>query len=248
MKPIRMVVISDLHCGHVHGLTPPKWQSDRYSSQRSLWEAYVALVKGTGKVDLVVCNGDAVEGKGYRNEGIELITSDRLEQAEMATEALELFDTKKYRLTHGTPYHGGASENFELAVASALGAEIESRMALDVNGLLFDIRHHSPGSATPMGPVALLQREKIMAILDERIDKGGVSVRSHVHKFYAAIDHHGAVFTTPCLQTHTEYGARRCSGDIDLGFMLFEVTSKEVWAWAVKKIDVRIFRREPKKI
>jgi hypothetical protein len=30
--------------------------------------------------------------------------------------------------------------------------------------------------------------------------------------------------------------------------MLFEVTSKEVWAWAVKKIDVKLFRREPKKV
>lgn len=241
----RIVVISDLHCGHVHGLTPPEYQIKRSSSQPVLWDAYCNLVKEVGKVDLVVVNGDAVEGKGYRNEGIELITSDRMTQAAMAAEALNLFDTKKYHMTYGTPYHTGTSENFELAVASELGAQIEGRLALDVNGLLFDIRHHSPGSATPMGPVASLQREKVMALLDDRIQRGGVAIRSHVHKFYAAMDHHGAVFTTPCLQTHTEYGSRRCSGDIDLGFMVFEVNEKGEFTWNLRKIEVKTFRRSP---
>jgi hypothetical protein len=240
----KIVAIADMHCGHVHGLTPPEWQSDRYPSQKILWDSYVKLVHKVGKVDLVVLNGDALEGKGRRNEGIELITSDRDVQCDMAVEAMGIFNASRFHMTYGTPYHTGCGENFEHNIASALGATIESRAALDINGLLFDIRHFAPASQTPMGPTSLLQREKIMAILDERIPKGGISVRSHIHKFYAAMDHHGAVFTTPCLQTHSDFGSRKCSGDIDLGFMVFNVASARSWSWEVHSIDVKLFRRE----
>ena len=248
MEGKKIVVLSDIHCGHYYGLTPPLWQDVRHSLQRTLWDAYVRIVYEIGKVDLVVLNGDGLEGKGKRNEGLELLTADRFEQADMAYQALSIFDTKKFHLTYGTPYHTGEGENFEEEIAIRLEAQIESRAALDVNGLFLDIRHFSPGSQTPMGPVTGLQREKIMALLDDRIDKGGISIRSHIHKFYCVIDHHGAVFTTPCFQTHSEFGAKKCSGDIDLGLLVFTVQDKNNWSWVRHSIDVNIFRREPIKI
>lgn len=241
----KIVVISDLHCGHKFGLTPPHWQTE--GRQRELWKHYSTLVKRFSKPDILIVNGDCIEGKGARNGGIELIASDRHEQGEMARQCLEPFDAKKVFMTFGTPYHTGPDENFERPLADKLNAQIENRLSLDINGLMFDIRHHAPGSQTPYGPTAGLQREKIMALLDDRARRGDIIVRSHVHKYYAIIDRQGAVFTTPCLQTHTEYGARRCAGDVDLGFMVFDVKSRREWSWQLAAIDVAIFRRAPVK-
>lgn len=241
----RVVFISDLHCGHRYGLTPPGWQSDRTPHAAVLWRAYKDLVKRTGAIDLLVVNGDAVDGKGEKNKGIELITTDRHNQAEMAAECLREFNASKIKMTFGTPYHTGAGEYFERTCASELGATIESMLQVDVNGLLFTARHHTGSSQTPMGPVTTLQREKVMLLLDDNMRRGDVVVRSHIHKFFTAQDRNGMVITTPCLQTRTEHGARRCSGDIDLGFLVFDVVSREEWSWKRAKIDVKQFRSAP---
>lgn len=248
MNARRMVVISDLHCGHHYGLTPPKWQTSSHERfQRPLWEWFERTATKI-KPEILVVNGDAIEGKGAKNGGVELITTDRHEQGDMAVECLSKFGAKKIYMSFGTPYHTGPDENFERPLADKLDAEIENRLLLDVNGLWFDIRHHAPGSSTPYGPVASLQREKVMALLDERTRKGDVIVRSHVHKTFAVFDRQGAVFTTPCMQAHTEFGARRCSGDVDIGFMVFDIKNRKEWAWKIAGMDVEIVRKVATKV
>lgn len=238
----RLVVISDTHCGHKYGLTPPEWQTEGH--QKSLWKLFVARAS-KAKPDVLLINGDAIEGKGSRNGGIELITTDRHEQGDMAKRCFDVFGAKKILMTFGTPYHTGPDENFERPLADKLDAHIENRLLFEVNGLRFDVRHHSPGSATPYGPVASLQREKVMALLDARVRRGDVVVRSHVHKLFCVKDHHGMVITTPCFQTHTEYGARSCNGDIDLGFVVFDIKNQNEWGWAYWEVAVEEFRQAP---
>jgi hypothetical protein len=226
-------------------LCPPKWQTDGH--QRQLWNLYLKAIRGV-KPDILICNGDAIDGKNPRNGGIETIENDRINQAHMACEALGLFDAPTVRLTYGTEYHVGDAENFEDVISDRLNATIENRALLEVRGLVFDIRHFAPGSQTPYGPVAALQREKVQAILDDRTRPGDIAVRSHVHKYYSVQDSRGAVFTTPCLQSHTQYGARKCSGDVDLGFLIFDVASRNEWGCTKVLLPKETFRCLPERI
>ncbi len=80
MPDKRLVIISDLHCGHRAGLTPPDWQSDfRKNSktqrnkfaelQRELWQFYADTINDLRPVDVLVVNGDAIDGKGSLSGG-----------------------------------------------------------------------------------------------------------------------------------------------------------------------------------
>lgn len=245
MEPKRVAIVSDFHCGHKYGLTPPQWKM--FDFQTRLWKWY-AKKAAEAKVDILIMNGDAIEGKGPKNGGVELITTDRIEQGNMAVEALSQFNAKKIYMAYGTPYHTGPDERFEDPIADALDAHIENRLRLNINGLLFDIRHHVSGSSTPYTHVTPLKKEQVMALLDQRIDRGDVVVRSHVHKFLAIQDNKGLALTTPCFQLHTEFGSRICNGDVDIGFIVFDIVDRQRWSWKREILDIKEFRAAPLKV
>jgi hypothetical protein len=113
----KVVLISDLHCGHRAGLTPPSKQyrigtgdteRDNFALlQSGIWDFMIGEIKELGKVDVLICNGDAIDGKGERSGGTELLEADRTKQADMAAECLSMFKAKKIFMTYGTPYHVG---------------------------------------------------------------------------------------------------------------------------------------------
>ncbi len=246
MNSKQISVVADFHCGHIYGLTPPRWA--KYPFQKTLWSWFSREAKAS-KAEIVIMNGDAIEGKGARNGGIELITSDRIEQGKMAVECLSQFTSaKKFYFTYGTPYHTGPDEKFEDSISDALDGHIENRLLLDINGLLFDVRHHVSGSSTPYSHVTPLKKEQIMALLDNRIKRGSITIRSHVHKYLAIEDNKGMALTTPCFQIYTDFGAGKCNGEIDLGFLIFNVKSKEEWSCKKRFLDIQKFRSDPIRI
>ena len=62
-KTKRVLILSDFHCGHEVGLTPPKWNvgqtDDPMVGYRStLWSRFKDLLRDVGKPDILVLNGD----------------------------------------------------------------------------------------------------------------------------------------------------------------------------------------------
>jgi hypothetical protein len=86
----RVLIMSDLHCGHRVGLTPPDWQyrpgvrSKWRKIQQACWNWYANEIEEAGPFDVVIVNGDAIDGRGERSGGTELLTTDRHEQVEIA--------------------------------------------------------------------------------------------------------------------------------------------------------------------
>lgn len=241
----KIVVISDLHCGHRAGLTPPAYQyvetgAGRRSSyailQKSLWNWFANEAKSLGEIDLLVINGDAIDGKGTKNGGRELITVDRDEQIEMATECIKQFNSKKIIIVEGTPYHTGTDESWEALLAQSLGcalsdtkekaAEYGAHIWFDADGVIFDCRHKVSSSVIPHGRFTAPQRAGLWNVLwaEKGIQPNAqVIIRSHVHYFTAAYTSQKLVITTPALQTHSNYGSRECDGTNDIGFISFIV-------------------------
>ena len=67
-KKKRVIAISDLHCGHRVGLTPPDY-ADRSTTkwntaQRALWGEYYRMVKEHGPADVLLVLGDVIDGRG----------------------------------------------------------------------------------------------------------------------------------------------------------------------------------------
>ncbi len=234
----RMVVISDMHCGHLVGLTPPRWhyQNDGklYKNQKELWRFYTETIDSLKPIDILVVNGDAIDGKGYRAGGADQKTTDRLEQVEMAVECIEYAQAKTVRMTYGTPYHTGSEEDWESIIADRVGAKIEGHAFFDIDGVVFDIKHKVGGSSIPHGRNTALLREKLWNTMWSERDqqrRADVLIRSHVHYHTFGGTHVGITMTTPALQGFgSKYGVRQCSGIVDIGMIYFDI-DKEGFAW-----------------
>lgn len=229
-----VLIVGDLHCGSMGGLTHPDWivsqgRSQFFSQlQEEMWDLYVQSLKELGEVDVLIVNGDVIDGKGARSGGTELITSDLIEQTDMAVAAIDQINAKSVYFTYGTPYHTApGGEDFDRIVADQFHASIHDELDLDVEGVLFNVRHKIGTSSSPynrsqpVGRARLWDSLRAMRNEDRRAD---VYVRSHVHYFSFCGESDWIAFTLPALQSNmTKFGARECIGTTDWGMVKFKV-------------------------
>lgn len=240
----RILILSDLHCGHAVGLTHPGF-NPKYDDpflnidteyRAMLYDWTIKEIRNLGKIDLTVHNGDALEGKGHKSGSTEIIETDRNEQVNMAKSFLEIIDTKEMRLTYGTGYHVGTEEDFEDNLANRLGIpKPKAVLNFEVNGLVFNFKHKVGGSQVPHGRLTAQLRDqvwnKLWAARGE-FPEAAVQVRSHNHYFV-----YGGTFETlcigsPALQGYgSKFGSRIMSGTVDFGFIHADVDGKGNLSW-----------------
>lgn len=240
----RVLVISDLHCGHVIGLTPPGWDRDTAPEQKSqlwdmrrtIWDWYAETVDRLGKIDILLVNGDSIDGKGEASGGTEQLYSDRNKQVNMASAAIKQVGAGKIFMSYGTPYHTGKMEDWEDAVAREVKAEkIGGEDTIDINGLIINYRHHIGRSTIPHGRHTSPAKERLWNMIwAERGEypKADVVIRSHVHYFNYCGGGGWMALTTPALQGYgTKYGGRRMTGTVDIGMVVFNVAKNGEYSW-----------------
>jgi hypothetical protein len=244
-----MVVISDLHCGHEVGLTPPDWQFNIHSrdlrrkalatQQFQTYDWYQRRIKELSPIDCLVVNGDATDGKGTKSGGTELITADMLEQAKMAAVCINEWKAPKTFLTYGTPYHVGATQDFEDAIVPLVDGvcNIEPQQFLDLNGVVFDIKHFVGASSIPHGRFTALAKDKLWNTVwnaeHDNQPEADVLIRSHVHYHgYCGSSNNWMAMTTPALQGFGgKFGTRICKGVVHQGFIVFDIDKKGRYSW-----------------
>ena len=237
----RAVFIGDLHSGARSGLTPPEWQwpldstdptRRKYAEMQSkIWGFYVDTLKSLQPINCLVINGDAIDGKGARSGGTELLEADRVIQCQMAAECIRQAKAKKILMVRGTPYHVGAEDDFETEIASLVGADkIGDHEWLDCGGVIFDIKHKVGSSSIPHGRNTAPQRAALwnMFWAERGIQpKAKVFIRSHVHYHTFSGDAWRLVMTLPALQGWTKYGSKECEGTTDIGIVSFDCEGGE---------------------
>jgi hypothetical protein len=245
----RGVIISDPHCGHPLGLVPPEWQRD--SLQQKFWEWYAKKLVQLYPIDFFIINGDAIDGSGKINAGSELLVSNRDEQVCMAIRVALMANANKYIVVTGSPYHTGKSVDLEKHLASYIGGSYHDKLTLFVNGLKLNIRHHVARSTIPHGRHTQVSRAKMWDNLENAYkgeDKSDILIRSHVHYCaWSGTPLLGESIITPCLQLNSRYGSKVCEGNVDVGFLSFDITDKENYSWT-KHLLKPTFRPESKLI
>lgn len=234
----RVLVLSDLHCGHQLGLTPNSWQYNPTNEvfghlskiQMRLWKWFKKEIKKIDEIDVLIVNGDLIDGRGERNGSTELLTTDRHNQVEIAIECLEpiisKMSKKEIYITRGTPYHTGDCENFENVLAQKIGAKIDNVFNLTINGKKINVRHKVGGSSVPHGKATSVLKEAIWeTIKSSQSDRqpADIVIRSHVHNMIIIRDSMRYSITTPALQYNSNYGQLQCSGLTDFGFLIIDI-------------------------
>lgn len=249
----RVLICGDLHCGHVAGLTPPGWRinGERFAAlnamQRDGWARWLSIIQDYGPFDVAICNGDLIDGPGERSGGSEEMYADPLEQVEMARACLEPVSPRRgWWMTYGTAYHTGQRSDYERGVAEHFGAEIRSHQWIDIDGVVFDVKHHLGSSSVPHARHTAVARDRIWNLLWAREDRqpdAQVYIRSHVHYHNFAGGPDWLGMTLPALQmAHTKFGARRCSGTVDWGVVVFDIEQGGAYRW--QPVITRFFTAE----
>ena len=258
----RVVIISDEHCGARTGLTPPGWQYQDSSSdpeykkfakiQSEMWTWYAGKIAELQPIDLLIVNGDNIDGKGEKSGGTELLEADRNKQCQIAIECISEAQAKRVGMTYGTPYHSGVNEDWENVIAKAVNAKIGGQEWYNVGGkdpddpedptgLIFDCKHFISSSIIPHGRHTSVNRDALWNLLYSEINvqpKSDVIIRSHVHYFaYSGNDRYLCIIT-PALQAFkTKFGVRKPSGIVNIGLISFDVESKTEYTWKVHLLN-----------
>ena len=235
----RLVILADLHSGHRAGLTPPEWQwsiDNNYQKkfavqQKESWDWYSWIIDLLQPIDRLVVNGDAIEGKGPKSGGTELVRAARDEQVEMAYDCISICHAPKIILTRGTPYHTGINEDWE----NCLGKELEKNALVEIsdhawpmiNGIQFSIKHKGTSSTVPHGGMTPLEKNKLWNQVwsDERgkQPKADIIIRSHTHRFGFCGREYLAI-STPALQGWgSKFGQRQCEGTVHYGLIWMDI-------------------------
>lgn len=243
---MRILALGDLHCGHRVGLTPPGFDAPEthkhyYPFRRMVWDWYAALADRIGEVDVALWNGDMIDGEGAKSGGSEHLDTSPEEQVEMAVACCRKVRAKQHLFTFGTAYHTGKAADYERQVADRIGGPISDIQHFQVNGVNFNARHHVGNSQVPYGRSTAQYREAIWNALNAAAGlepRANILLRSHVHYHVAVQDAQRLTMTLPCLQGPGSKFGRRCTGEITMGAVLFEVSQAGAWSWQLQHLNL----------
>lgn len=259
----RVVVISDLHCGHLVGLTHPDFDArpnnvesssfTLYNKRSLYWRLFSESIAQLQPIDYLIVNGDAIDGRGEKSGSTELLVVDRNEQVQMAIAVIETVKARKVVMSYGTAYHNGKLEDYEQQIANAINAvELVPYGYVDVEGLVLNYRHHCGGSSVPYGRVTSIAKERLWDVLRSEYDefpKSDIVIRSHTHYFSFGGGYRWLAMVTPALQGYgSKYGERRVTGSIDWGFVHFDIESKEEYSWTQHIVKPKQLRITPTRL
>lgn len=231
----KVLAIGDLHCGSMAGLTHPNWiikkerNKDLFNLQTEMWDKFSEFIEEIGKVDVLLVNGDIIDGKGVKAGGTEQITVDMLEQTEMAIACIEQIKFNHAIFTYGTPYHTASKsgEDFDKIVAKNFHSEIYDEINFNVDNVLFNAKHKVTSSSSPYNRAMPVGRHRLwesLASLRTNDEVPKIYIRSHVHYFSGCEEKDWKAYTLPALQASTtKFGARQCVGLTDWGVIVFLV-------------------------
>jgi len=249
-----VMVISDLHCGHLVGLCPPSRHATLAKSasqsqkklekiRQELWRIFALEVKKVGPVDRLFVLGDTVDGSQRRTNGSELIPgcNDMQDQCDMAAECIKFIKAPQVYMVHGTPYHAGQDEDWERYVCRLVQeskytekAIIRDHAFVDINGCMFSLRHKI-GGGMPHTRGTQLAKQKMANLLWSEIGmqpKADIFLRGHVHAPFSVGDDEYISISCPGLQgVGSKFGARQCDFPVKWGFTVFNINEEGGYSW-----------------
>lgn len=255
MKYKRIVALADLHDGHEYGLTPPAWfrdaSTDAGKFERALWSWFTDTLDALKPIDILLGVGDMIDGKGEKSGGVEQITTDRLEQAEMAAQAIAYAQAPVIRLFYGTKYHVGKDEDFEKTLVDKLkpaDVTIQGHGFFVINNRTFDVKHKVGGSSIPHGRMTPLAKAALwnkMWAAEGRQPKCEIFLRAHVH-YHAEVSGFGwRAMSLPALTYKSHFGVRECEGLVDVGLVYFDVMEDGSYTWTPLAAQFAELKVEP---
>lgn len=249
---MRLLILSDTHCGATSGLTPPQFFHEELKSvQFPFWKWFGESVRKYGPYDAVLGLGDMVDGEGKKGT-LDTAITDVGKQAQAAAFILGLLNVPNDRiyLVRGTPFHSDGATFYEDKIAEYLpGVSIKNVQKLNIEGWKIHARHVQGRSDIPYGQGTPLYKELARmeheAFRDQK-DAPDIVLRGHVH-YSAHVGKHGRLaIACPCLQLPlSESNGRRYSAwEYDVGFGVLTLERDREPIWQPVLMEMKIIKDE----
>lgn len=246
---INIGILADWHAGSMYGLWPEGFKGSAgvhvlNVGQCYLLENWLRIAKAVPRLDILILNGDEIDGQQPKDEARYLGEVDPKCQAGAALELLEPWRKRVAKggeiyATEGTRYHVGIGATWSEFIAEKMGAVPmrENKYAwdwllLDVAGKRLDVAHRQ--SVTMAYRSMPGERELNWSELHS--DKADLVVRSHAHYYdwleFAREDRVQCYLSTPAwqLQNHfcrTSVSPNRKDGTM-LGMVVVTISHGEI--------------------
>lgn len=246
----RIAVLSDLHCGSVVGLWPGKHAIEgggTYEAakcQQWLYQCWKHAVREIRKCQVVVLNGDCIQGVNSRDG--QLIGATTQTQVDAALDLLGPAIEKAERTycIRGTEWHDGkAAESME-QLAQRLGAVPDPEtgqssrweLFLDVGGPVIHAAHHVGVSSVPWYEATVPLRDTLLELSElwrfygREAPNVRMVVRSHRHRLiHVQAPPDLQVVVTPGWQLKTAFAHKRSTSMLpQIGWVLVEWDGKDL--------------------
>lgn len=257
---VSIVILSDIHTGSTMGLQPKRiisrFMEGEFSTVDLCYEIeqkYSEIVKAWKGADIVVWNGDLIDGLQVKGKGKHTITPDLDKQKDWFIEVARQMEAKKNYIVYGTEYHTEKNLNVEEVIAEEMQTEFFSPVNKeagqradyvltltfpDLNNYLLNIAHHISATILPHYMFTPIGREVYLGKLEREKYQPFMEIRSHMHKFAMVFDGWNYGFVTGCFQARTPFGIKRSAnfrpilGGIKI-ILNKEYTSYETKLWEV---------------
>ncbi len=244
---MRVGILADAHVGSAFGPWPPEAElsiGGRHQpniGQQYLVENWYRIAEELPALDVLILNGDIIDGQQPKDRGRYLVEEDPLYQARAAHLLLQPFLAKsrvRY-CTEGTGYHEGDGAMAAEWLAREIGAVNKDEhhcwdwLLLEMGGLNWDIAHRQ--SIMMRYRSTAMEREmQFSAMLSDSAD---VLVRSHNHSYaYLQMVSDGGLqhsVSTPAWQLQTHFARTSISPNrlfsSQLGMVVLETEGKAVF-------------------
>jgi hypothetical protein len=240
IKQTAIVAIGDLHCGSIYGIATPKFtigtqRAEANAVQLALYEKMGECVGEWPRPDVLICNGDAIDGKCKKDGGLLCWSQSLEDQAAVAAGIIKMWKAKKIYVTRGSAYHVDADG---VPMEEMLAREVGAERAGTDGGLSADeyyLRHetgptfhvaHAVSVGTGWYRATPLSRELVFALLTASHKyRANIIIRSHVHYHVAVEFTSQRGYTLPCWQAQTRYMLRKSALGMmpDIGAVRFLV-------------------------
>lgn len=226
---MKALILGDFHTGHCNGWTPRR-KVDTVDAD-GIDKLTRKFFKRTGPYDVVLSTGDLIDGKAGRNAGVELLTTDMSVQRDWAIELLDSIPVTKrckWFFAAGTRYHGGESEDFERDIANCFGGLYGPVVWVDTP-VVIRMRHHINRAMNCL----VKQRDIHMARVGYGTETlADMLLYGHLHEHRTELWEAGGrvryAMVAPSLQGMTDFGGRRCDGNVHIGCMCCEIDKNGV--------------------
>lgn len=245
-----------MHVGSSMGLCLPEYtlatgQTVKYNNPQcvlyDVWEEMCDYVNEGGRPDLLIGNGDIVDGKNSQDEGIGCWTTDLNEQANMGSILFKMTKSRNYAVLKGTKYHCGVNANGDQLVCDKVGGDWKGISHLfKIEGITMHMRHKISTANKRETEHGALARERT-TVITEYPTYGNIDIlaRSHRHSYCYCGKYKELDLVTPCFKAPDSFISEFTMKTPDIGYIVFEFDKDEYYFDPkIYKLDMKHFLGE----